>query len=293
MRLGPEYTPPPRNFNEHYDLRKLRRGTAVKLRIALVTAREALRARPRHAAARGGPARGGRRRRDAVLGRPGRGLGPLRCSACCARPGTTSSASTSSSPGASGAPAHTRLLNPPAVVRWNTDKHYLAHLHGPACPWCRRASSSLAVGAARARRVPRRRQRGVHASARRATFSEFVVKPAIGAGSRDAARYGRDDAGRALEHLRATARRGSQRAAAAVPRARGRARRDGGAVPRRRIQPRGPQGTAAACRRWPGRGPVRARGHPPARGRSCGTRHRRGGLRGDPVRSARSMRAST
>jgi len=32
-------------------------------------------------------------------------------------------------------------------------------------------------------------------------FAEFVVKPAIGAGSRDAARYRRDDAGRALEHV--------------------------------------------------------------------------------------------
>ena len=32
-------------------------------------------------------------------------------------------------------------------------------------------------------------------------FGEFVVKPAIGAGSRDAARYGREESGRALDHL--------------------------------------------------------------------------------------------
>ena len=97
--------------------------------------------------------------------------------------------------------ARTRLLNPPEVVRWNTDKHYLAQLARAGVPvvptrfvepgsdpaaqlagFLGEGASSCTVGNA-------------------GRFSEFVVKPAIGAGSRDAARYGRDESGRALEHL--------------------------------------------------------------------------------------------
>lgn len=95
----------------------------------------------------------------------------------------------------------TRLLNPPEVVNWNTDKHYLVHLHraGVAVVPSRfvepgedpRASlqnflsgkpDSLSAG----RAVP---------------FDQFVIKPAIGAGSRDTARYRVGDEVAALAHL--------------------------------------------------------------------------------------------
>lgn len=97
--------------------------------------------------------------------------------------------------------ARTRLLNPPEVVRWNTDKHYLADLaragvpvvptrfvepgddaHAALAAFLAGGESSVTVG-------------------RSVGFSDFVVKPAIGAGSRDAARYRRSEAGRAREHL--------------------------------------------------------------------------------------------
>jgi O-ureido-D-serine cyclo-ligase len=95
----------------------------------------------------------------------------------------------------------TRLLNPPTVVRWNTDKHYLVDLARAGVPvvptrfvepgddadaaldaFLAGGASSLTVGEP-------------------CEFSEFVVKPAIGAGSRDAARYGRDATGQARAHL--------------------------------------------------------------------------------------------
>jgi len=95
----------------------------------------------------------------------------------------------------------TRLLNPLEVVRWNIDKHYLLHLARRGVPvvptrfvepgedagaalgeFLAGGASSLTVGAA-------------------GEFAEFVVKPAIGAGSRDAARYLRGESERALAHL--------------------------------------------------------------------------------------------
>jgi O-ureido-D-serine cyclo-ligase len=95
----------------------------------------------------------------------------------------------------------TRLLNPAEVVRWNIDKHYLARLHEagvpvvptrfvePGLPAGREFEAFLAGGPSAC-------------SVGGATaFDEFVVKPAIGAGSRDAARYGRDEAELALRHL--------------------------------------------------------------------------------------------
>lgn len=95
----------------------------------------------------------------------------------------------------------TRLLNPPEVVRWNTDKHYLGHLQAagvpvvptrfvePGMPAYREFDAFLTGGPAAS---------SVGGSP---DFDEFVIKPAIGAGSRDAARYGRDEADRALQHL--------------------------------------------------------------------------------------------
>ncbi|HET9693901.1 MAG TPA: hypothetical protein VFP48_05925 [Steroidobacteraceae bacterium] len=98
--------------------------------------------------------------------------------------------------------ARTRLVNPAEVVAWNIDKHYLAQLH----------AAGVAV-------VPTRFvEPGADADAEFAAFLEggvaslsagtacefgqFVVKPSVGAGSRDAARYRRADHARALAHLR-------------------------------------------------------------------------------------------
>jgi len=87
----------------------------------------------------------------------------------------------------------TRLLNPLEVVRRNTDKHYLADL----------AKLGLAV-------VPSEfAEPGDSAAGALGDFlkkfpeaAEFVVKPAIGAGSRDAQRYGREQAVEATEHVK-------------------------------------------------------------------------------------------
>jgi glutathione synthase/RimK-type ligase-like ATP-grasp enzyme len=84
----------------------------------------------------------------------------------------------------------TRLANPAEIVSWNTDKHYLAVLE--------RAGVPIVPGAFI--------EPGADAAAQLADFlqahdsAEFVVKPAIGAGSRDAQRYGRHDCDAALGH---------------------------------------------------------------------------------------------
>jgi O-ureido-D-serine cyclo-ligase len=85
--------------------------------------------------------------------------------------------------------SRTTLLNPAEVVRWNTDKHYLAHLAGAGVPI---VPSSFV-------------EPGDDASEAFAKFlvgaaGEFVVKPSIGAGSRDAQRYARDERAAALAH---------------------------------------------------------------------------------------------
>jgi len=84
----------------------------------------------------------------------------------------------------------TRLLNPPEVVRWNTDKHYLAVLERAGVPIV--PSAFVEPGADAAREIGRFLD--AHAAA------EFVVKPAIGAGSRDAQRYGREERDASIEH---------------------------------------------------------------------------------------------
>jgi glutathione synthase/RimK-type ligase-like ATP-grasp enzyme len=90
------------------------------------------------------------------------------------------------------ASSRTRLLNPPAVVRWNTDKHYLAELAQAGVP----TVPSTFV------------EPGEDASAALDTFlarqacREFVVKPSVGAGSRDTQRYGRTELGAAIAHAR-------------------------------------------------------------------------------------------
>jgi len=86
--------------------------------------------------------------------------------------------------------SQTHLLNPFDVVRWNTDKHYLRDL----------ANAGVAT-------VPSEFiEPGQNAAAELDRFQvshdgEFVVKPAIGAGSRDAQRYMRTQRDPALVHV--------------------------------------------------------------------------------------------
>ena len=88
--------------------------------------------------------------------------------------------------------AQTNLLNPLPVMRWNTDKHYLGDL----------ARSGVAI-------VPSTFvEPGDDAITALAAFQhtqstdEFVVKPAIGAGSRDAQRYHASERDAAIAHVR-------------------------------------------------------------------------------------------
>src|SRR5689334_12979280 len=73
------------------------------------------------------------------------------------------------------------LVNPAATVRWNLDKHYLIELAGAGVPI-----------------TPTEFVRGGET----ATFpaGHFVIKPAVGAGSRDAASYRPDQHAQARAH---------------------------------------------------------------------------------------------
>lgn len=90
--------------------------------------------------------------------------------------------------------AQTRLLNPLPLIRWNTDKHYLQDLQHAGIAT---VPSSFVLPGADARRALHQFFDTTDAGG----FQEFVVKPCIGAGSKDAARYHRDDRTIALMHL--------------------------------------------------------------------------------------------
>jgi glutathione synthase/RimK-type ligase-like ATP-grasp enzyme len=77
-----------------------------------------------------------------------------------------------------------RVLNNPATLRWNTDKHYLAELTEAAVPTIETAF----VRPGEAFVSPN---------------GEYVVKPAISAGSKDTARYGPAEDDRAADHVAA------------------------------------------------------------------------------------------
>lgn len=87
----------------------------------------------------------------------------------------------------------TRLLNPPEVVRWNTDKHYLGDLARAGVPVVPGAFVEPGADADAALEA---------FLAAHATHADLVVKPCIGAGSRDAQRHRRDDRAAAAAHLR-------------------------------------------------------------------------------------------
>jgi O-ureido-D-serine cyclo-ligase len=85
----------------------------------------------------------------------------------------------------------TRLLNPLPVIRWNTDKHYLAALIQAAIP----TVPSHFVEPGEEGRAGLQRFFALHPH-----VAEFVVKPTVGAGSRDAQRYPRADVEAATAH---------------------------------------------------------------------------------------------
>jgi hypothetical protein len=92
----------------------------------------------------------------------------------------------------------TRLLNPFAVVRWNTDKHYLRDLARVGISTVPSEFIEPGEDAAAALDF----FIAMHCSAGAGSKEmEFVVKPAIGAGSRDAQRYGQSERDTALAHV--------------------------------------------------------------------------------------------
>jgi O-ureido-D-serine cyclo-ligase len=200
MGLRSEYTPPPRNYNDQYDQTIGTPGGSVNLRIALVTAREALALDEDMPPLVAALAAAGATAATPCWDDPGvdwkaYDLALLRstwdyvdrideflgwCERCARL---------------------TRLLNAPPVVRWNTDKHYLAHLAQAGVPVV--PTRFVEPGADADRELQAFLAGGPSACSVGGSpaCAEFVVKPAVGAGSRDAARYGRGDAQQALLHL--------------------------------------------------------------------------------------------
>ncbi|MEO6688111.1 MAG: hypothetical protein ABIS07_18405 [Dokdonella sp.] len=86
---------------------------------------------------------------------------------------------------------HTRLLNPCDVLRWNTDKHYLADLERAGVAIV--PSTFVEPGT-----DPRT---ALDAFLAGTDANEFVVKPSVGAGSRDAQRHGREHPDAATMHI--------------------------------------------------------------------------------------------
>ena len=86
----------------------------------------------------------------------------------------------------------TMLLNPPPVVRWNADKHYLLELARAGLPVV--ASSFVEAGS--------EAERALDEFLTRQACAELVVKPAVGAGSRDTRRHARTAIPQMLAHMR-------------------------------------------------------------------------------------------
>ncbi len=95
----------------------------------------------------------------------------------------------------------TRLVNSPEIIRWNTDKHYLSDLERAGVPVVpTRYVESRRDAGEELERFLAGDSRSLSVG-RACGFDDFVVKPAIGAGSRDAARYRRREAARAASHV--------------------------------------------------------------------------------------------
>ena len=95
----------------------------------------------------------------------------------------------------------TRLENPPEIVRWNTDKRYLQDLARAGVPVV--PTRFVVPGADASAELDRflAGGPGVLSVGHVEQFADFVVKPSVGAASRDAARYRRADRALALAHL--------------------------------------------------------------------------------------------
>jgi O-ureido-D-serine cyclo-ligase len=87
---------------------------------------------------------------------------------------------------------HTALLNPPAVVRWNTDKHYLAEL----------ARARVAVVPSAFLEPGDSAADGMRDFLAADNCAEFVVKPCVSAGSRDTQRHARSQVEAAVAQAR-------------------------------------------------------------------------------------------
>jgi O-ureido-D-serine cyclo-ligase len=94
--------------------------------------------------------------------------------------------------------ARTRLLNAPPVVRWNSDKHYLQELAGAGVP----VVPTTFVEAGAQGRSPQDPATALAAFLDEHDCAELVVKPAVGAGSRDTRRHARTAEAEILGHLR-------------------------------------------------------------------------------------------
>lgn len=97
----------------------------------------------------------------------------------------------------------THLRNPLPVVRWSTDKHYLAELARagvPVVPSTFVEPDDDAEAAVDAFLANLGNSRATGGGAWEA--GDFVVKPAVGAGSRDAQRHGPEDRDQAIAHVR-------------------------------------------------------------------------------------------
>jgi hypothetical protein len=85
----------------------------------------------------------------------------------------------------------TTLLNPPPVLRWNSDKHYLRQL----------ARAGVPVVPTRFIEPGDPAGRTLDAFLGEESAEEWVVKPAVGAGAKDAARYSRAEVRAAVGHI--------------------------------------------------------------------------------------------
>lgn len=88
--------------------------------------------------------------------------------------------------------ALTALLNPAAVLRWSADKHYLRDLERLGVPV---VTTTFAEPGADARAV-------LNEFLEREACAELVVKPAVGAGSRDTRRHARASTAETTDHVR-------------------------------------------------------------------------------------------
>lgn len=93
------------------------------------------------------------------------------------------------------------VFNAPAVVRWSLDKHYLLDLHRAGVPVVPTRFVEPGEAPAEALAAFLRGGAGGLSAGQPEDFEEFVIKPAIGAGSRDALRLSRGETDRATDHL--------------------------------------------------------------------------------------------